>query len=186
MIGLYEKLCIMIGIVKNNNKKYMMGFKKVFYNSIKWLEIIGLYEKLCIMIGMIKNNNNKYMMGLFKLFKLYSSGPWVLFNLNPDMNFWIKIQFEYWIILLTKRTIIICIRYYCYTAVRTCLFTLNVKFNARVSFFFLLLVIRNPAVSISDISGFLFLFLFLLINHQRHIKYLYESLSLLLKRHSHK
>jgi hypothetical protein len=35
MIGLYEKLCIMIGMVKNNNKKYMMGFKKVFYNSIK-------------------------------------------------------------------------------------------------------------------------------------------------------
>jgi hypothetical protein len=31
----FEKLCIMIGMVKNNNKKYMMGFKKVFYNSIK-------------------------------------------------------------------------------------------------------------------------------------------------------
>jgi hypothetical protein len=41
MIGLYEKLCIMIGMVKNNNKKYMMSFKKVFYNSIKWLEMIG-------------------------------------------------------------------------------------------------------------------------------------------------
>jgi hypothetical protein len=25
----------MIGMVKNNNKKYMMFFKKVFYNSIK-------------------------------------------------------------------------------------------------------------------------------------------------------
>jgi hypothetical protein len=104
MIGLYEKLCIMIGMVKNNNKKYMMSFKKVFYNSIKWLEMIGLYEKLCIMIGMVKNNNNKYMMGLFKLFKLYSSDPWVLFNLDPGMSFWIKTQFEYWIILRTKRT----------------------------------------------------------------------------------
>jgi hypothetical protein len=35
MIGLHEKLCIMIGMVKNNNNKYMMGFKKMFYNSIK-------------------------------------------------------------------------------------------------------------------------------------------------------
>jgi hypothetical protein len=60
----------------------MMGFKKVFYNSIKWLEMIELYEKLCIMIGMVKNNNNKYMMGLFKL---YSSDPWVLFNLDPGI-----------------------------------------------------------------------------------------------------
>jgi hypothetical protein len=104
MIGLYEKLYIMIGMVKNNNKKYMMDFKKVFYNSIKWLEMIELYEKLCIMIGMVKNNNNKYMMGLFKLFKLYSSDPWVLFNLDPGMGFWIKTWFEYWILLRTKRT----------------------------------------------------------------------------------
>jgi hypothetical protein len=102
MIGLYEKLCIMIGMVKNNNKKYMMGFKKVFYNSIKWLEMIELYEKLCIMIGMVKNNNNKYMMGLFKL---YSSDPWVLFNLDPGMGFWIKTRFEYWILLRNKHTI---------------------------------------------------------------------------------
>jgi len=49
--------------------------------------MIGLYEKLCIMIGMVKNNNNKYMMGLFKLFKLYSSDPWVLFNLDSGMGF---------------------------------------------------------------------------------------------------
>jgi len=106
MIGLYEKLCIMIGMVKNNNKKYMMGFKKVFYNSIKWLEMIELYEKLCIMIGMVNNNNNKYMMDLFKLFKLYSSDPWVLFNLHPGMGFWIKTQFEYWILLRNKRTLV--------------------------------------------------------------------------------
>jgi len=80
-----------------------MGFKKVFYNSIKWLEMIELYGKLCIMIGMVKNNNNnKYMMGLFKLFKLYSSDSWVLFNLDPGMSFWIKTRFEYWILLRTK------------------------------------------------------------------------------------
>jgi hypothetical protein len=30
MIGLYEKLCIMIGMVKNNNKKYMMGLFKLY------------------------------------------------------------------------------------------------------------------------------------------------------------
>jgi hypothetical protein len=35
MIGFYEKLFIMIVMLKNNNNKYMMGFKKVFYNNIK-------------------------------------------------------------------------------------------------------------------------------------------------------
>jgi hypothetical protein len=30
MIGLYEKLCIMIGMVKNNKKKYMMGLFKLY------------------------------------------------------------------------------------------------------------------------------------------------------------
>jgi hypothetical protein len=30
MIGLYEMLCIMIGMVKNNNNKYMMGLFKLF------------------------------------------------------------------------------------------------------------------------------------------------------------
>jgi hypothetical protein len=85
MIGLYEKLCIMIGMVNNNNKKIWWVLKK------------------CIMIGMVKNNNNnKYMMGLFKLFKLYSSDSWVLFNLDPGMSFWIKTRFEYWILLRTK------------------------------------------------------------------------------------
>jgi hypothetical protein len=43
-------------------------WKKIFYNSIKWLEMIGLYEKLCIMIGMVNNNNKKIWWVLKKCF----------------------------------------------------------------------------------------------------------------------
>jgi hypothetical protein len=68
-----------------------------------WIVILTPTAGDGLMIGMVKNNNNKYMMGLFKLFKLYSSDPWILFNLNPGMGFWIKTRFEYWIILRTKR-----------------------------------------------------------------------------------
>jgi hypothetical protein len=39
MIGLYEKLCIIIGMIKNNNKKYMMGLFKLskLYSSDLWV-----------------------------------------------------------------------------------------------------------------------------------------------------
>jgi len=39
MIGLYKKLCIMISMVKNNNKKYMMDLFKLskLYSSDSWV-----------------------------------------------------------------------------------------------------------------------------------------------------